>query len=55
MAPIPRPDRFVGGTLETGRLVLFRQFGPEASCGVLMCLGALTDNADSTFTLTFPE
>ena len=32
-----------------------RQFGPEASCGVLMCLGALTDNADSTFTLTFPE
>lgn len=55
MAPIPRPDKFVGGSLETGRLVLSRQFGPPATCGVLMFLGTLTDNEDSTYTLTFPE
>ena len=48
----PKPDRFVSGTLTNGRLVLARKSGSTARCGVLMCLGTLTDNEDATFTLT---
>ena len=43
------PNPFVSGTLATGRLVLIRQSGSTASCGVVMCTGTLTDNEDLTF------
>jgi hypothetical protein len=46
---LPKPDAFVGGTLATGRLVLVRQSGSTARCGVLICLGTLIDNEDTTF------
>lgn len=48
----PTPDRFVSGTLTGGRLVLVRKSGSTARCGVMMCLGTLTDNSDGTFDLT---
>ena len=48
---LPKPDAFVGGTLATGRLVLIRQSGSTARCGVVMCTGTLTDNEDLTFDL----
>lgn len=49
----PKPDRFVSGALTDGRLVLVRESGSTARCGVLMCLGTLTDNEDGTYELTF--
>ena len=53
MRRLPKPDPFVGGTLlPTGRLILVRKSGSTARCDdVLMCLGTLTDNEDSTFNL----
>jgi len=47
------PNPFVSGTLATGRLVLVRESGSTARCGVLMCLGTLTDNSDGTFDINF--
>lgn len=52
IASTPKPDRFVSGAFVNGRLVLVRKSGSAARCGVLMCLGALTDNGDATFSLT---
>jgi hypothetical protein len=52
---VPIPDPFVSGTLIDGRLALVRESGAIANCdAVLMCLGTLTDNEDSTFDLDFP-
>lgn len=45
------PNPFVSGSLATGRLVLARESGSAARCGVLMCLGTLTDNEDGTYDL----
>ena len=45
------PNPFVSGTLTDGRLVLVRKSGSTARCGVLMCLGTLTDNEDGTYDL----
>jgi hypothetical protein len=50
----PTPDQFVSGSLATGRLILITKSGLKARCEVLMCLGTLTDNLDSTFNLNFP-
>ena len=47
----PKPDPFVSGTLTAGRLVLVRESGSTARCGVLMFYGTLTDNEDLTFDL----
>ena len=49
MTPTPKGSKFVSGSLETGRLILIRNDGSTARCGVLMCLGTLVDNEDSTF------
>lgn len=54
MKVIAKPDPFVSGTLATGRLILITKTGSTVPCGVLMCLGTLTDNLDSTFDLDFP-
>jgi len=46
--------KFVSGVADTGRLVLTREDGSTAVCGVVLVRGVrLTDNADSTFDLTF--
>lgn len=46
--------RFVGGNAETGRLILLREDGSQARCGVVIVQGAtLTDNENSTFDVTF--
>lgn len=55
MTVTPVPDPFVSGDLDTGRLILIRKFGSKARCGVLMCLGTLVDNEDSSFDITFPS
>ena len=47
----PIPDKFVSGSLATGRLILLSKSGLTARCEVLMCLGTLTDNSDGTFDL----
>jgi len=47
-------DQFVSGTLATGRLILTRESGSTASCGVIMCTGTITDNLDGTYDLDFP-
>ena len=51
----PRGPRFELGTAEdTGRLVLTRDDGSTAFCGVVIVRGvSLTDNEDSTFDLVF--
>lgn len=50
---IPKTDdKFVSGSLETGRLILVRRSGSTARCGVLMFTGTLTDNSDGTYELT---
>lgn len=50
----PRGWQFVGGTADTGRLVLTRDDGSTARCGVVIVQGAtLTDNGDSTVDVTF--
>jgi hypothetical protein len=50
----PRGSRFELGTAETGRLVLTRDDGSTAVCGVVIVQGgSLTDNADLTFDLDF--
>lgn len=55
MTALPKPDRFVSGTLATGRLVLTRASGSRARCGVVIVhSAAFTDNGDSTLTLTLP-
>ena len=46
--------KFVGGSADSGRLVLLREDGSTARCGVVIVQGAtLTDNEDLTFDLTF--
>lgn len=55
MSRFPEPAPFESGYFTDGRLFLVRSNGSTARCGVLMCLGTLTDNGDDTFTLTFPE
>lgn len=52
MTPTPRTAKFVSGSLETGRLILVRNDGSTARCGVLMCLGVLVDNEDLTYDIT---
>lgn len=52
MTPTPKGAKFVSGSLETGRLILIRDDGSTARCNVLMCLGTLVDNEDSTFDIT---
>lgn len=50
---IPGP-RFVSGSADTGRLILLREDGSTARCGVVIVQGViLTDNEDSTYDLTF--
>jgi len=51
----PSPySKYVWGDLSTGRLVLIREDGSRAPCGVVIFQGAtLTDNSDSTYDLTF--
>lgn len=47
-------SKFVSGTAATGRLVLTRDDGSTAVCGVVIVQGAtLTDNGDITYDLTF--
>lgn len=46
--------KFVGGTADTGRLILLQEDGSQARCGVVIVKGvSLTDNEDSTFDMTF--
>jgi hypothetical protein len=46
--------KFVRGQADTGRLVLTREDGSTARCGVVIVQGAtLTDNSDSTYDLSF--
>lgn len=46
--------RFVGGFADTGRLVLLREDGSQARCGVVIVQGvSLTDNGDVSFDLSF--
>ena len=47
-------DRFVSGSLETGRLVFDRSYTGVVECPVLLLRGTLVDNGDSTFDITFP-
>jgi hypothetical protein len=50
----PRGWQFVGGTADTGRLILTREDGSTAKCGVVIVQGVtLTDNDDSTFDIVF--
>lgn len=50
---IPGP-RFIGGNADTGRLILVREDGSQARCGVVIVQGVtLTDNEDSTVDLNF--
>jgi hypothetical protein len=50
----PRGPRFEFGTADTGRLVLTRDDGSTAVCGVVIVQGvSLVDNDDSTFDLVF--
>lgn len=50
----PRGPRFEFGTADTGRLVLTRDDGSTAVCGVVIVRGvSLVDNEDSTFDLVF--
>jgi hypothetical protein len=47
-------SKFVAGQADTGRLILTRDDGSTARCGVVIVQGAtLTDNNDSTFDLSF--
>lgn len=48
MTALPVPNRFISGDLSTGRLILTRQDGSTARCGVIICTGTLTDNGDGT-------
>lgn len=54
MTAIPvRRSRFVTGTMTDGRLVLIRDNGTAARCGVVIIRNAtLTDNSDGTFDIT---
>lgn len=46
--------KFIGGSADSGQLILLREDGSQARCGVVIVQGAsLTDNEDSTFDLTF--
>lgn len=48
-------SKFSSGNADDGRLTLVREDATTAELpGVLMCLGTLTDNEDSTFDLDFP-
>lgn len=54
MTAIPvKQSRFTSGDLSTGQLTLTRTDDTTAECGVLIFLGALTDNGDGTFDVTF--
>jgi len=55
MRQVLETDRFVSGSLGTGRLILVRESGTEVACAVLMCLGTLVDMGDSTFDIDFPS
>lgn len=48
-----KQSRFTSGDLSTGQLTLTRTDDTTAECGVLIFLGALTDNGDGTFDVTF--
>ena len=54
MTAIPvRRSRFVTGAMTDGRLVLIRDNGTAARCGVVIIRNAtLTDNGDGTFDIT---
>ena len=46
--------KFIFGSADTGQLVLTREDGSTAVCGVVIVRGvSLVDNADSTFDLVF--
>lgn len=46
--------RFVGGSADTGRLILAREDSSRVRCGVVIVQGVtLTDNEDSTYDLNF--
>lgn len=46
--------KFVSGDLSTGQLILIRDNGTTARCGVVIVTDVtLTDNADGTADLTF--
>lgn len=46
--------KFVAGSADTGRLILLREDGSTAQCGVVIVQGvSLTDNSDLTFDLSF--
>jgi hypothetical protein len=50
----PRGWQFVGGQANTGRLILTREDGSTAVCGVVIVRGvSLVDNTDSTFNAIF--
>lgn len=55
MTAIPvRRSKFVTGDLSTGQLILIRDNGTTAQCGVVIVTGVtLTDNEDSTYTISF--
>ena len=46
--------KFVAGSANTGQLVLEREDGSIAACGVVIVRAtSVTDNSDSTFNLVF--
>lgn len=53
MTAIPvKRSKFITGDLSTGQLILTRDNGTTAVCGVLMMTGVtVTDNEDGTWTL----
>lgn len=55
MTAIPfRRSKFLTGDLSAGQLILIRDNGTTAQCGVVIVAEVtLTDNEDSTYGLTF--
>lgn len=46
--------RFVGGSADSGQLILLREDGSRVRCGVVIVQGAsLIDNENSTYDLAF--
>lgn len=46
--------KFISGSADTGQLVLLREDGSVARCGVVIVQGmSLVDNGDSTFDFSF--
>ena len=50
----PKPNPFVSGYFQNGRLFLVRKSGSVARCDVIIVKNTtLTDNGDTSFDLTF--